>query len=596
MLVSAQGRMLKGRRMMSGYYNSRMWARAAGLFFLCCIVTLEFSPFFSLSASAQQSHIQKASDTCSQAYFSSDGNPYALCPGPYPTGGNCVWWAWEQWHSLNYNLPPTWGNAADWAVDAQASGLTLGTTPRVGSIAVFPVDDGYWAAGPAGHVAFVTSVSGDGSTFDVTYQNYGDAQYMYTGTNYSVSLINEPQFQNGQLRFIYFPQAIDEKLFAQLPGIDGVADPTAAVQQANNALNTPTTSTANVGTDTSASVTQQPQTTYTSDRIALGLSPASSDQEYNADFTGTGTNSLLLYNRQQGKLQIYRLNQQRVMAQKVRPHISADGSLNDNLFQVPAADSPIVNLGDSITPDGTWGSSLDIYIGNFSGGKASEILLYDRVAGTIQLISLTSDFHIKKHVTIPDIGTDWELAVGRFNGKSSGVFMYKRYAITTSNVSDSPLPSDTNNQSGPTNSVATQPAVTNKLPTSSSTPQATSTVKAVPTPTPTSTATPVATVTPTPTSTVVATPDPTPTVTATPVVTATPTATVVPSATPTAVPTVVATPTTPPVTAPTAVPPAVVTTPTAANTVKATSTNSLATQNVSYDVPSASTLNSRLNP
>src|SRR5215469_16741008 len=32
--------------------------------------------------------------TCAQGSFSSDGNPFSLCPGPYLTGGNCVWWAW----------------------------------------------------------------------------------------------------------------------------------------------------------------------------------------------------------------------------------------------------------------------------------------------------------------------------------------------------------------------------------------------------------------------------------------------------------------------------------------------------------------------
>jgi surface antigen len=581
MLFSAQGRRLKRQCMMSGRSNNRMWVRSVvGLFFLCCMVVIEFSPFLTVPVSAQQSHVQDVSDTCAQAYFSSDGNPYTLCPGPYPTGGNCVWWAWEQWHLLNYNLPSNWGNADEWALDAQAAGLAIGTTPRVGSIAVFPVDDGYWATSSAGHVAFVTSVSSDSSTFDVTFQNYGDPEYMYTGNDYSVSLINEPQYQDGQLRFIYFPQAINEKLFAQLPGIDGVTDPANAVAQANSASDASASTSA---TATSASATQQQQTTYTSDRIALGLSPASSDEEFSADFTGTGTNSLLLYNRQQGNLQIYKLNQQPVIGQKVRPHLSADGTLNDNLFQVPAADSPIVTLGDATTPAGMWGSSLSIYIGNFSGGKASEILLYDNVAGTIQLISFNTDFSIKKHVTISDIGTDWDLSVGRFNGKSTGVFLYKRYALATSSSSDAPSLPDINAPSSPTTSTVpgdvAPPVTTSPVeasPTSKPTPTATPKPKSTPTPVatqtpkPTPTATPVPTPTATPVPAPTATPVPTPTATPVPVPTATPTPTA--TAVPTPVPTPMATATATPV--PTATPAA---------------TSTAATQNVSYTLPATST-------
>lgn len=158
---------------------------------------------------------------CIHLTFTSDGNPFPLCPGPYPTGGNCTWWAWEQWHLLGYNLPSNWGNAAQWIADAQRSGLPIGTTPRVASIAVFPVADGVWAYGIAGHVAFVTSVAPGNGTFNVTYQNYGNTTPMFVGTGYNVSNINEPRFQKGELRFIYFPKPIDPGLFAKLPGVNG---------------------------------------------------------------------------------------------------------------------------------------------------------------------------------------------------------------------------------------------------------------------------------------------------------------------------------------------------------------------------------------
>src|SRR5579875_3483019 len=164
--------------------------RVVGLCLCLALFLVELIPLDAQIASAQtQSHtVATVEPTCSGGYYSSDGNPFSLCPGPYPRGGNCVWWAWEQWHLLGYDLPLNWGNAADWIVDAERFGLPIGTTPRVGSIAVFPRADGVWAFGTAGHVAFVTWVSPDSLTFNVTYQNYGDPTPMFIGNGYNVSV------------------------------------------------------------------------------------------------------------------------------------------------------------------------------------------------------------------------------------------------------------------------------------------------------------------------------------------------------------------------------------------------------------------------
>src|SRR5207237_8759466 len=104
--------------------------------------------------------------------------------------------------------------------------------PCVGSIAFFPVGDGVWAFTSVGHVAFVTSVSGDGSTFNVTYQNYGDPTPMHVGTGYPVSVINQPRYQHNNLPFVYFPRPTDPRLLARLPGVDGNA--VAGVANADN--------------------------------------------------------------------------------------------------------------------------------------------------------------------------------------------------------------------------------------------------------------------------------------------------------------------------------------------------------------------------
>src|SRR2546423_417646 len=211
--------------------NRRRVIHIVAILFLVALIWIELG---NVNASSFDHTHPGVDYSCSQAYFSPDGNPFTLCPGPYPGGGNCVWWGWEQWHLLGYNLPLNWGNAADWVVDAERFGLPLGTTPRVGSLAVFPVADGAWALGAAGHVAFVTAVSADGGTFNVTYQNFGDPTPMFVGTKYPVSVINEPRYQNGNLRFIYFPRLIDPRMFARLPGIGN--NEVAGITNANSQL------------------------------------------------------------------------------------------------------------------------------------------------------------------------------------------------------------------------------------------------------------------------------------------------------------------------------------------------------------------------
>ncbi|MFX3887247.1 CHAP domain-containing protein [Streptococcus suis] len=82
----------------------------------------------------------------------------------YPAG-QCTWGAKEMapWVG-NY-----WGNGGDWAASAAALSYEIGTTPKVGAIAV-------WTDGGYGHVAYVTDVAADG-TIQVMESNYGGAYY-----------------------------------------------------------------------------------------------------------------------------------------------------------------------------------------------------------------------------------------------------------------------------------------------------------------------------------------------------------------------------------------------------------------------------------
>ena len=471
------------------------------IFALICLITITWVEIgmVQVHATSFDHTVPTVNYNCAQAQSSPDGNPFPLCPGPFPTGGNCVWWAWEQWHLLGYDLPPNWGNAAEWIVDAQRVGLPLGTTPRPGSIAVFPRGDGVWAFGPEGHVAFVTWVSPDATTFNVTYQNYGDPTPMFTGSSYNVSVINEPRFQNGEMRFIYFPKLIDPIRFNQLPGING--NGFAQVAMANSLVNS---------------------------RITLGLPPGSIDQGFNADFTGTGYTDLLLYNRQQGSLGVL------TFADKVRPSPQHQVQNNPgNQSGNPSLLTQRVSLSDATTPINGWGSSLDIHLGDFTGSGRSEILLYDRITGTIQLLSLTPQLKIQKHITLPGWGAGWELFAGQFDGQHSGIFMYNPFAFPNTTPAQGPTP---------TPPVFHQPSPT---PGHSPTPTPSPPSKPGPTPCPKPSASPSPGLHPTssPTPSSSPSPCPTPSPTPKPSPSPTPCLTPGPSPTPSPSPTVCPTPT-----------------------------------------------------
>ncbi len=585
--------------------------RLLHIFVLICLFAMIGLTFSAKAQARSFDHTKATVDVgCSNFAFSSDGNPFPLCPGPFPTGGNCVWWGWEQWHLLGYDLPLNWGNAADWIVDAERFGLPVGTTPRVGSIAVFPVADGVWAFGAAGHVAFVTEVDGDGETFDVTYQNYGDTTPMYIGRGYNAPYINQSRFQNGQLRFIYFPKQISPALFAQLPGIDG--NSLMGVENANSQVGSnPVNPSSQIGADS-----PPPSGSLSNGRVALGLPPGSYDQEFSADFTGSGFTDLLLYNRQQGRLDVLALTY---------PYQKLDARILHN-HAIPSADlqQPYrTSLSDGTTSATGWGQNLDIHIGDFTNSGHDEILLYDRVSGQIQILTLTSQLKIAKHVTLDGWGSGWEVYAGRFDGQQSDLFLYKRFAVAPPAPVSAPPVDGANGAPTPVSGapIATatpSPTATTK-PKPTSSPSPTVTVTPSPSPSPTATPTPspaptaVPTPTPSPAPTAAPTPTPSPAPTAAPTPTPDPSSTVTPtpgpetmpspSPVPTTTPGAMATPAPTPSPAPTAAPtpspssaaaptPSPSPTATPSPTASSTSTSS----STSYSIPSASTLSGNVAP
>ncbi|MGT2785429.1 peptidoglycan hydrolase PcsB [Streptococcus merionis] len=83
----------------------------------------------------------------------------------YPVG-QCTWGA----KALAPWVGNYWGNAAQWPASAQAAGYSVGTTPVVGAVAVWPYDGGGY-----GHVAVVTAVQ-SATNIQVSESNYAGSQ------------------------------------------------------------------------------------------------------------------------------------------------------------------------------------------------------------------------------------------------------------------------------------------------------------------------------------------------------------------------------------------------------------------------------------
>jgi surface antigen len=87
-------------------------------------------------------------------------------PNNFPYG-QCTWWAAQSRPDIGANVI---GNASSWLYSARASGLPTGATPRVGAIVVY--QPGAQGADWTGHVAYVTSVAGDGVHFTISEMNF----------------------------------------------------------------------------------------------------------------------------------------------------------------------------------------------------------------------------------------------------------------------------------------------------------------------------------------------------------------------------------------------------------------------------------------
>lgn len=113
-------------------------------------------------ADSVRSATSNLEDRSNEAIQVGEGNFTPNYSGNTYPAGQCTWGV----KSLLSWVGNYWGNANQWGASAQAEGHTIGNTPKVGAIAVWPEDGGGY-----GHVAVVSKVN-SATSIEVLESNY----------------------------------------------------------------------------------------------------------------------------------------------------------------------------------------------------------------------------------------------------------------------------------------------------------------------------------------------------------------------------------------------------------------------------------------
>ncbi len=141
-----------------------------------------------------------SSTSATKTKSSSSSNTYApsastgvRSSGNWATRGQCTWGALSQWYQSTGFYPGGWtGNALVWGGGAASAGYTVSSTPRSRSILV--MQPGVHGSSSAGHVAWVTSVSGNQVTVI-------EMNALAGAFNYNTRTLSN----TGGMRYIYAP-------------------------------------------------------------------------------------------------------------------------------------------------------------------------------------------------------------------------------------------------------------------------------------------------------------------------------------------------------------------------------------------------------
>ncbi|TFU63250.1 CHAP domain-containing protein [Jeotgalicoccus nanhaiensis] len=111
----------------------------------------------------------------------------------YYQWGSCAWYVFEKRSSMGLSVGNGWGDATNWASNAQAAGYSVSNSPSVGAIMQAPAHtNGSYGQG---HVAVVERVNGDGSILVSEMQFGGGLGDLNTRT-ISASQVSSHNFIN----------------------------------------------------------------------------------------------------------------------------------------------------------------------------------------------------------------------------------------------------------------------------------------------------------------------------------------------------------------------------------------------------------------
>src|SRR5256885_14731431 len=102
MVFSARRWIMYRKSFTGSRIDRQLVLKVLGVCLLVLLSYIEIAPSFSAQARTQSYTMPTVNMSCQDISFSADGNPFPLCPGRGGRGGNCTWWAWEQWHLLGY--------------------------------------------------------------------------------------------------------------------------------------------------------------------------------------------------------------------------------------------------------------------------------------------------------------------------------------------------------------------------------------------------------------------------------------------------------------------------------------------------------------
>ncbi|MEO7752734.1 MAG: CHAP domain-containing protein [Terracoccus sp.] len=135
----------------------------------------------------------KAKSSRSSNSYAPSASTGVRSSGNWATRGQCTWGALSKWYQSTGFYPGGWtGNALVWGGGAARAGYTVSSTPRSRSILV--MQPGVHGSSSAGHVAWVTSVSGNQVTVI-------EMNALAGAFNYNTRTLSN----TGGMRYIYAP-------------------------------------------------------------------------------------------------------------------------------------------------------------------------------------------------------------------------------------------------------------------------------------------------------------------------------------------------------------------------------------------------------